>query len=170
LSPLDAFGLTLFITLLFLGIFLCIHGLPGLVVIVADILVYAIITGFEKIGWQAVLVMCLVAVAVEVADVFFSMRGSPRLGPSRLSIILSLAGCCLLALLLTPHFLIIGLVGGFCLGGILGLLYALMIQESKLRPSYRTPFRILIGRTATLLWKGSVASVLVFFTLLLSYD
>ena len=57
MSPLDAFGLTLFIILLFLGIFLCIHGLPGMVLIVVDVLFYSIITGFEKIGWQAVLVL-----------------------------------------------------------------------------------------------------------------
>jgi len=170
LSPLDAFGLTLFIILLFLGIFLCIHGLPGLVLIVVDVLVYAIITGFEKIGWQALLVMCLIAVAVEIADIFFSLQGSPRFGPTRQSVIISLVGCCLLALLLTPPFLIVGLVGGFCLGGLLGLLSALIHQESKLRPSYRTPFRVLTGRMATLLWKGSVASALVCFTLLLSYD
>lgn len=170
MSPLDAFGLTLFITLLFLGIFLCIHGLPGLVVIVIAVLVYAISTGFEKISWQTVLVLCGIAFTVEIADVFFAMRGSPRFGPSRQSVIFSFAGCCFFALLLTPAFLIIGLVGGFCLGGILGLFYALMVQESKLRPSYRTPLPVLIGRTASLLWKGSVASALVCFTLLLSYD
>jgi uncharacterized protein len=170
LSPLDAFGLTLFILLLFLGIFLCIHGLPGMVLIVVDVLSYSIITGFEKIGWQAVLVMGLIAIAVEIADVFFSMKGSPRFGPSRQSVLISFAGCCLFALLLTPAFLIVGLVVGFFLGGVLGMLCALMIQETKLKPSYRTPFRILIGRTASLLWKGSTATALVCFTLLSSYD
>lgn len=141
-----------------------------MVLIVIDVLVYSSITGFEKIGWQAVLILCLIAIAVEVADIFFSMRGSPRFGPTGQSLVFSLAGGCLLALLLTPAFLIIGLIGGFCLGGVLGMLCALMIQESKLRPSYRASFRVLIGRTATLLWKGSVASALVCFTLLLSYD
>ncbi|HQI25521.1 MAG TPA: DUF456 domain-containing protein, partial [Smithella sp.] len=90
-SP-DAFGLTLFILFLFLGIFLCIHGLPGLVLIAADILVYAIITGFGKIGWQALLVMILIAIVVEITDIFFSLKGSPRFGPTRQSILLSLSG------------------------------------------------------------------------------
>jgi len=170
LSSPDAFGLTLFILFLFLGIFLCIHGLPGLVLIAADILVYAIITGFGKIGWQALLVMILIAIVVEITDIFFSLKGSPRFGPTRQSILLSLSGGFLLALLLTPVLLIVGLVGGFCLGGLVGLFLALIHQESQLRPSYRTPFRVLTGRMATFLWKGSVASTLVFFTLLSSYD
>jgi uncharacterized protein len=170
LSSLDAFGLTLFILFLFLGIFLCIHGLPGTVLIVADVLAFSIMTGFEKIGWQAVLVLCLVAAAVEIADVFFSMKGSPRFGPSRQSVVISFAGSCLFALLLTPAFLFIGLVAGFFLGGLLGMLCALMIQESKVKPSYRMPFRTFIGRTSSLFWKGSVATALVCFSLLSSYD
>jgi uncharacterized protein YqgC (DUF456 family) len=170
LSPLDAFGLTIFILLLFLGIFVCLHGLPGMVLIVVDVLVFEIITGFGKIGWGAFLALCLIAVAVEIADVFFAMKGSPRFGPSKQSVAISFAGCCLFALLLTPAFLIIGLVGGFFLGGVLGMLCALMIQEIKLKPSYRMPFRVLIARLASLLFKGSVATALVCFTLLSSYD
>jgi uncharacterized protein YqgC (DUF456 family) len=170
MSPVDTFGLTLFILLLFLGILLCIHGLPGMVLIIADVLVYSIITGFEKIGWPAILALCFVAVAVETADVFFSMKGSPRFSPSKQSVLISFAGSCLFALLLTPSFLIIGLVGGFFLGGVLGMLCALMIQETKLKPTYRMPFSVLIGRTSTLFVKGSVATALVYFTLLFSYD
>jgi uncharacterized protein YqgC (DUF456 family) len=141
-----------------------------MVLIVVDVLSYSIITGFEKIGWQALLVLCLTAIAVEIADVFFSMKGSPRFGPSRQSVLISFAGSCLFALFLTPVFLIIGLVSGFFLGGVFGMLCALMIQESKLKPSYRMPFRTLIGRTASLFLKGSVATALVCFTLLSSYD
>jgi uncharacterized protein YqgC (DUF456 family) len=141
-----------------------------MVLIVADVLAYAIITGFEKIGWQAVLALCFVAVAVETADVFFSIKGSPRFGPSKQSVVISLAGCCLFALLLTPSLLIIGLVGGFFLGGVLGMLCSLMIEEWKLKPSYRMPVSVLIGRTSTLFAKGSVATTLVYFTLLSSYN
>lgn len=138
--------------------------------IIADVLVYAIITGFENIGWPTVLALCFVAIAVETTDVFFSMKGSPRFGPSKQSVLISFAGCCLLVLILTPYFLIIGLVGGFFLGGVLGMLCALMIEEWKLKPSYRMPVSVLIGRTSTLFAKGSVATALVYFTLLSSYD
>jgi uncharacterized protein YqgC (DUF456 family) len=141
-----------------------------MMLIIADVLVYAIITGFENIGWPTVLALCFVAIAVETTDVFFSMKGSPRFGPSKQSVLISFAGCCLLVLILTPYFLIIGLVGGFFLGGVLGMLCALMIEEWKLKPSYRMPVSVLIGRTSTLFAKGSVATALVYFTLLSSYD
>lgn len=170
MSPLDAFGLIIFMLLLFLGIFLCIHGLPGMVLIVADVLVYAIISGFNEIGWKVVLAIGLVAVVMEIADVFFSMKGSPRFSPSLQTVVFSFAGSCFFALLLTPVFLIAGLLGGFFLGGLFGMLLALMIQESKVKPSYRMTFSVLIGRAATLFLKGSVATVLVFFTLLSSYN
>ncbi|MDX9745035.1 MAG: DUF456 family protein [Syntrophales bacterium] len=170
MAPLETLALAAFIGTLFLGIFLCIHGLPGLALIAANILAYALITGFEKIAWQAALFMCLVAIAVEIGDLFYFMRGSPRFNPSRQSIMTSFAGCFLLPLLLTPSFLVIGLVGGFFLGGVFGMLCILITQESQLKPAYRIPFRVFVGRMAGLLWKGSVASTLVCFTLLLSYD
>ena len=72
------------------------------------------------------------------------MKGSPRFGPSRQSVLISFAGCCLFALLLTPAFLIVGLVGGFFLGGVLGMLCTLMLQESKLKPSLQDAFSYLI--------------------------
>lgn len=168
--PLDAFGLTLFIVILFLGIFVCIHGLPGMVLIAAAVLIYSILTGFDKIGWKAVLALSLIAVAVETADVFFAMKEGSRVAPSRQAIMVSFGGSCIFALLLTPSFLILGLVGGFFLGGMAGMICDLTVQEAKLKPSYRTSFGVLLGRISGLFWKGSVATVLVCFTLLSSYD
>jgi len=170
LSPLDAFGLTLFIIILFLGIFVCIHGLPGMVLIAADVLVYSILTGFDKIGWKAVLALSLTAIAVETADVYFAMKKGSRVSPSRQVVMTSFAGSGIFAFLLTPSFLILGLVGGFFAGGMAGLLCGQVIQEAKLKPTYRTPFGVLIVRLSGLLWKGSVATVMVCFTLLSSYD
>ena len=170
MSPLNAFGLTIFILVLFLAIFVCIHGLPGMLLIVADVLVYSIITGFEKIGWKAALAVIIVAVAVETGDVFWAMQGSPRFRPSRQTVLFSFAGSCLFALLLTPPFLVAGLVGGFFLGGMIGLFCTTIIQEAKLNPSYRMPFSVLFSRTSALFVKGSVAAALVCFTLLSSYD
>lgn len=170
MSPLDAFGLTLFIIILFLGIFVCIHGFPGMVLIIADVFAYSILTGFEKIGWKAILALSLIAVAVETADVFIAMKDDSRVSPSRQVVLASFTGSCIFSFLLTPSFLILGLVGGFFVGGIAGLLCTQIIQEAKLKPSYRTPVRVLIGRFSGLLWKGSVATALVCFTLLSSYD
>lgn len=163
-------GLSLFILLLFLGIFLSIHGLPGLALIAADVLAYAAVTEFEKIGWMTVLAFALLAVSLEIMDVFWAVKSSPRFGPSRKSIIYSLFGAFVLALALTPSFLVAGLVGGFFVGGLSGLLLAVYVQESKLKPSHRMPFGVMFGRVSTLFLKGSVATVFVCFTLLSSYD
>ena len=141
-----------------------------MVLIVADVLVYSILTGFDKIGWEAVLALSFIAIAVETADVFFAMKDGSRVSPSRQAVVTSFVGSCIFALLLTPSFLILGLVGGFFMGGMVGLFCAQMVQEAKLKPSYRTPVGILIGRFSSLFWRGSVATVLVCFTLLSSYD
>ena len=41
-------GLTVFILVLFMGIFSIVFGIPGTAVILIDVILYALITGFEK--------------------------------------------------------------------------------------------------------------------------
>jgi uncharacterized protein YqgC (DUF456 family) len=141
-----------------------------MVLIAFGVLVYAIVTEFEKIGWFSILVITLVVLALETADVFFAMKSSPRFGPSRQGILYSLYGACVLALLFTPPFLVIGLLGGFLLGGLSGMLFAVYREESRLKPSHRMTLGVMFGRVSTLFFKGAAASLLVGFALLSSYD
>ena len=50
MSSFAAAGFTVFILILFAGIFLNLFGLPGTVVIFFDVLLYAIFTGFDHVG------------------------------------------------------------------------------------------------------------------------
>jgi hypothetical protein len=52
LSPFEIAGLTVFILVLFLGVFLTVFGLPGTVLILIDVVAYALLTGFAQIGFK----------------------------------------------------------------------------------------------------------------------
>ncbi len=170
MSTLAVFGLTLFILVLFLGIFISIHGFPGMALIALDVLAYALISGFERISLPAVSAVILFALLMEIADAFFAMKSSPRFSPNRQSLLCSLLGALLLGIALAPLLPFFGLVGGFFLGGMIGLCYALVRQELKLKLSYRIPLRMFIGRFSTLFLKGSVATATVCLTLLSTYN
>ncbi len=67
-------GFTVFILILFAGIFLNLFGLPGTVVIFFDVLFYAIFTGFDHVGLKIILFLLISAIIAEIID-FLVMAG-----------------------------------------------------------------------------------------------
>jgi len=67
-------GFTVFILILFAGIFLNLFGLPGTVVIFFDVLFYAILTGFDHVGLKIILFLLISAIIAETID-FLVMAG-----------------------------------------------------------------------------------------------
>ena len=50
MPPLELAGLTIFILLLFAGIYGAVIGLPGTILILGSVFFYALLTGFHTIG------------------------------------------------------------------------------------------------------------------------
>ena len=67
-------GFTIFILILFAGIFLNLFGLPGTVVIFFDVLFYSIFTGFDRVGLKIILFLLISAITAETID-FFIVTG-----------------------------------------------------------------------------------------------
>ncbi len=76
MSPLEAAGLTVFILVLFAGIFVTVFGLPGTVIILIDVILYALVTGFGPIGFKVILVLMVIAVVAEMLDFGLGMIGA----------------------------------------------------------------------------------------------
>ncbi len=68
MSPFEIAGLTVFILILFLGVFLTVFGLPGTVLILIDVVAYALLTGFAQIGFKVILILVAMAVVAELLD------------------------------------------------------------------------------------------------------
>jgi len=164
LSAFAAAGFTVFILILFAGIFLNFFGLPGTIIIFFDVLLYAIFTGFDPVGLKIILFLLISTVFAETID-FFVMTGMYQPMISTKSFVAAIIGAVIGAFLLTPFFWGPGTWGGFFLGGLAGVLTIEFIRQSKLKAPFRTPGRAIIAMIGGKMLKGLIALFMIAFSL-----
>lgn len=159
-------GFTIFILILFAGIFFNLFGLPGTVVIFFDVLFYSIFTGFEQIGWKIILFLLVSAVIAETVEFFWIISETPQQAVSpKKSIKAAALGAFMGVFLLTLLFGGPGIWIGFFLGGLAGILIMEIIRQSRLKAPYRTLNRFIfniVGKNAV---KGFISLCMIAFSL-----
>lgn len=170
MPPLEMAGLTIFIMLLFAGIFTAAIGLPGTVLILGCVFFYALLTGFHKIGVGQIVLLLLLTIIAEGIGFAMEFANKVRFGPSLPGILASLAGSLLGALCLTPLLWGLGTLLGVFLGGFAGLVIMELIRQSKLKPVYRTSARTMLTYVAAIFAKGSLALTMTVVTLMNIYS
>jgi uncharacterized protein len=165
LSFFAAAGFTIFILILFAGIFLNLFGLPGTVVIFFDVLLYAIFTGLDHVGWKIILFLLLSAVIAETIDFFMVIGETPPPVASKISLGAAAVGALTGAFLLTPLLLGPGAWIGFFLGGLAGILTIEVIRQSKLKAPYRTINRTIFAMAGKKIVKGFITLCMIAFSL-----
>jgi uncharacterized protein len=165
LSFLAAVGFTVFILILFAGIFINLFGLPGTVVIFFDVLLYAIFTGFDRVGWKIILFLLICAAAAETIDFFLFMDETPQMAVSRKSVGTAVLGALTGTFLLTPFWGGPGAWIGFFLGGLAGILIIEAIRQSKLKAPYRDINRAVFAMAGKKIVKGFIAICMIAFSL-----
>lgn len=165
MTPVEIAGLTIFILVLFAGIFSTVFGIPGTIIILIDVILYAFITGFEKIGITIIVILIAITILAEGLDFVLGMSGAARLGITKrivwLSVVSGLAG----AMILTPVFFGLGTVLGIFLGGFACVLIFELLHQSKLKPALRADNGAILGRVAGTLAKGFCALVMIIITM-----
>jgi uncharacterized protein YqgC (DUF456 family) len=165
LTPIEIAGLTIFILVLFVGIFSTVLGIPGTIIILIDVILYAVITGFEKIGITILVVLIAITILAEGLDFVLGMSGAAQLGITKrlvwMSGVSGLAG----AMILTPVFFGLGTVLGLFLGGFACVLIFELFHQSKLRPALRAGNSAILERVAGTLAKGLCALVMIIITM-----
>jgi len=156
-TPLEIAGLTVFILVLFMGIFSIVFGIPGTAVILIDVILYALI--------KIVLILLVISILAEAIDFSFGVAGAARFGISRRAIWISAISGLIGAVAMTPFFFGLGTVAGIFLGGFAGVLAIELIQQSKLKPALRTGYGAILGRVAGTLIKGFCALVMIVITM-----
>jgi uncharacterized protein YqgC (DUF456 family) len=164
-TPLEIAGLTVFILVLFMGIFSIVFGIPGTAVILIDVIIYALITGFERVSIKIVLILLVISILAEAIDFSFGVAGAARFGISKRAIWIAAISGVIGAVAMTPFFLGLGTVAGIFLGGFTGVLAIELVQQSKLKPALRAGHGAILGRIAGTLIKGFCALVMIVITM-----
>jgi len=164
-TPLEITGLSLFILILFAGIFSIIFGIPGTIIILIDIIMYAFVTGFEKIGIPLIAILIAITILAEGLDFVLGISGAAQLGITKRIVLISALSSLAGAMILTPVFFGLGAVMGIFLGGFACVLMFELLHQSKLKPALRSGYSALLGRVAGTLAKGFFALVMIIITM-----
>jgi uncharacterized protein YqgC (DUF456 family) len=165
LTPIEIAGLTIFIFVLCAGIFSIIFGIPGTIIILIDAIMYAFVTGFEKIGIKIILALVAITILAEGLDFVLGISGAARLGITKRIVFISALGGLAGAMVLTPALFGLGAVLGIFLGGFACVLMFELLHQSRLKPALRSGYGALLWRVAGTLAKGSCALVMIIITM-----
>jgi len=165
LPLLEATGFTIFVVILFVGIFSIIFGFPGTFLILGDVVIYSLITGFEKIGFKIIIALVFISILAEAVDFLMGVAGARKYGSSKTGVVLSIIGGIIGAIVMIPIMLGLGAVIGAFLGGFAGAFLGEYLEQQKLKPALRAGYGALIGRIAGVLVKGSLAVVMIVITM-----
>jgi len=169
-SPFETLGFTVFILVLFLGVYAIIYGFPGTVIIFIDALVFSAATGFSIIEWKHLVCIALIVLSVETADALIGLSNTKRPAVSRAGIVASGAGAAIGAVVLTPLLLAPGTFLGMFLGGLAGLFVMQRIEQHTLKPVFREPTKAMLVRIAATCGKGTAAMAMAVFMLARLYS
>jgi uncharacterized protein len=163
-------GLSLFAAVLFIGVYATIIGLPGTILIFCDTLIYALVTGFERIGITAILLLIVLAVLAEAIGIILDMNSRAMRLPSRVGILFSLIGALCGMYALTPALLGLGALLGLFIGGCAGFILAEIVRRHRLKPAFRASAGSLAATAASIVVKGFFAVVMTVITLTSIYS
>jgi uncharacterized protein len=158
-------GFAGFILVLFIGIYLSLFGLPGTVLIFADVFAYAALTGFDRIGFKVIFFLLVFSVIGEMIDFLLGMTGAMRLTPSKKLFWASMVGALAGTFILTPVLWGLGTFGGFFLGCFAGILIMEFIRQSKLQAPFKASNRAIFAMIGGKMVKGFIALTMIAFSL-----
>ena len=162
---LAAVGFAVFILILFSGIYLSLFGLPGTVIIFIDVLAYAAIAGFDRIGVKIILFLLVFSIIAEMIDFLLGMAGALRPLPSKKMLVASAIGAIAGTVILTPVLRGLGTFGGFCLGCFAGILIMEFIRQSKLQSPFKASNRAIYAMIGGKMAKGFIALTMIALSL-----
>lgn len=165
MSTLAAVGFAVFILILFIGIYLSLFGLPGTVIIFIDVLAYAAITGFDRIGFKIILFLLVFSIMAEMIDFLLGMAGALMPLPSKKLLGASAIGAIAGTFILTPVLRGLGIFGGFFLGCFAGILIMEFIRQSKLQTPFKASNRAIFAMIGGKMAKGFIALTMIALSL-----
>lgn len=157
-------GMILFWIVLIAGVIIIPFGLAGTFIIVADVLIYGLATGFEKITIPFILLLLAIAVIMEIIEALFGAVLARKFGGSKWAMAGSIIGFFLGALsgtLLTP---VIGTLIGAFLGAFIGASIFHGLSTGKWEDALQVGLGAFFGAVGGKVSKIIVAVIMVVMT------
>jgi len=139
--------------ILLAGLYINLVNAPGLWVMVAATIGFALLTHFKFVGLYTIVAIVVLAGIAEVIDFIASGAAAKKVGASKTGIIGAIVGGILGAIFLTVAVPIIGTILGVCLGTFLGALVGELFVGSELGSSLRVGVGAVKGRLLGLFTK-----------------
>ncbi len=165
MPPWELAAVSIFILLLFAGVYATIVGLPGTVLILANAFLYALLTGFHKIGVRAILLLLCMAIVAEAFGLAMEAKSRVRLAPSWQGFLASLIGGFVGALFLTPWLWGLGTLLGIFLGGFTGFFLLELYRQKRIKPALRISSGAVLSSALGVFTKGTLAIAMTIVTL-----
>ena len=140
-------------------------GLGGNFIIIGLALIYALITGFDPIGWQLLLVLLGIALLGEGIEFVVGTFYAAKQGASKAGVVMAFVGGLAGAALGNQVFPILGAVLGSFVGAFAGAVSGEYYMEQRLEPSLRIGGYAFLGRLMAIFIKHALSLVMVFLIL-----
>ena len=140
-------------------------GLSGNWIVVGLAAIYALITGFDVIGWKLLLVLVGLALVGEGVEFVLGTFYVAKKGATRGGVILAFVGGIAGALLGNGVVPVIGAVLGSFVGAFAGAVLGEYRHQQRLEPSLRIGTHAFVGRILAMVAKHAIGLVIVFLVL-----
>ena len=140
-------------------------GLGGTFIIIGLALVHALVTGFDPITWQLLLILLGLALLGEGIEFVVGTFYVAKMGASKLGIVGAFVGGLLGAGMGNTVIPVVGAVLGSFGGAFGGAVLGEYLQRERLEPSMRVGGHAFLGRLLAILIKHAIAMVMVFLIL-----
>ncbi len=140
-------------------------GMGGNFIVVGLALIYGLITGFDPISWQLILVLLGIALFGEFIEFLVGTFYAAQQGASKSGVIMAFVGGLLGAWLGNQIVPVLGAVLGSFAGAFAGAVGGEYYNEQKLEPSLRIGGYAFLGRLIAILIKHALSLVMVFLIL-----
>jgi uncharacterized protein YqgC (DUF456 family) len=143
------------------AMFINILTLPGLWLMAAAAILYALVTGFAFLGWRTIVVLLLLAFLAEGAEIFVGQAPTRKAGGGRLAgvgaIVGGILGGMFLSLIPIP---IVSTIVGVCAGSFLGAMLMHIVAARDIPVSIRVGAGAAAGRFLGILVKLAFGAVM----------
>lgn len=162
----DALGAAVLLAGMIAGVIIIPFGLPGTIVILVSVLIYAIMTDFSAgVGVWFFVLLCILTLIAETADNWLTAVGARKFGASHAATWLSLLGGLGGAIFIGgPLAIVLGpfgpIVGGFAGAFLIVFLYERYKGRDN-REALRAGFGTFLGRAAGIVLKLVIAIAMV---------